>query len=139
MVSCFLSMVGCIAWTAYLLVYAADGEGLGAAEVLGELSECFARVMLSLLQLFLARGKALLSPRGHWLRRTFLLALVAGIVAMNIGCEVYGRYFGDLDWSTTLYFYASWPGFIILGLNTVLFAEVCIATIELFRRQESDM
>jgi len=149
LVSCGLSALGCTCLALNSLAFASDGVGSGMLEVLGEVCACFARVTLSLLQLFMARGRALLGAAGagpffrmgFWTRcrQLFLQGLVASIVLLSVGCEVYERYFGDTDWSTTLYFYDSWPGFIILMLNTVLFVEVCVATIELFRRPEREV
>lgn len=39
-----------------------------------------------------------------------------------------------MDWSTTLYFYASWPGLLILTFNSLLFAEVLRATHLLYKQ-----
>merc|ERR1712232_800718 len=111
--SCTLSLIGCAALSSTDWVYAQDGVGVGTVEVAGELAACGARLLLTLLQLYVASGKALLKSPEEFARRCFITTLVVAIVAVTLGCEVYERYFGDLDWSTTLYFYASWPGFTI--------------------------
>jgi len=137
--SCGCSALGCGCRLLDELVYARAGQGLGAVQVAGELLAVMARVTLSTLQLYVASGKALLQSATEVTRRRRVQLLVAGIVVVSMGCEVYVRYFGDLDWSTTLYFYASWPGFLILTLNTCLFAEVCLATWRLYKQPETSV
>jgi len=137
LISCGCSALGNFLLGVHNVVYAWDGEGLGAVQILGELSNCLAKVILSTLQLYIASGKALLTSHTEARRRTILKILVLGIFLVTLGCEVWGRYFGDLDWSTTLYFYESWPGTLILIFNTILFAEVCRATFKLIRLGDS--
>jgi len=138
-VSCGCSALGCGCRLIDELVYAMAGEGLGAVQVAGELWAVVARLTLSTLHLFVASGKALLQSETEVARKRRVQLLVAGIVVVSMGCEVYVRYFGDLDWSTTLYFYASWPGFLILTLNSCLFAEVCLATWRLYKQPETSV
>merc|ERR1712226_413369 len=105
--------------------------------ILGELTACVAKVLLSMLQLYVARGNALLRSDEEKTRRCVLRLIIVGTFLISLGCEAYGRYYSNLDWSTTLYFYESWPGMIVLTLNLLLFFEVCRSTRILFKKPET--
>jgi len=135
LVAASLSAAGCLCLAAHAVVYAANGWGLGPLEIFGKLLACLSRLVLSMLQLFVARGKGLVDAPEEWVRRCYLRVVLLGTVVMSVGCELYGRSY--LDWSTTLYFYSSWPGTIVLLLNIGLFVDVCTSTLWLYRQPET--
>lgn len=105
--------------------YMRTGVEFRAFDVLGVFLSCLAKVQLSLLQLFLVRGRDCLRSPGDFVRRNFVRCGIVVFVLVSVGCEIQSSYLGDLDYSTTLHFYSSWPGFVVLTLNTLLFLDVC--------------
>lgn len=136
--SCVFSAINCAFRLAFDVQFSRKGTGKNSLEVWGELFASSARLLLTVLQLYIANGKALIESKDQRGRRALLSFLVLGIIVTSLGCEVYARFFGDLDWSTTLYFYASWPGFLIMAFNTAIFADVCHSTYNLYLLPEQN-
>jgi len=136
LVACGCSALGCAATLLHERHYAEHGVGRGNFQVLGELLSTLARLQLACLQLYIANGKALINAPEEFVRRLIIQALIIGIIVVSVGCEIWARYYGDLDWSTTLYFYSSWPGHLILMFNSILFAEVLRSTYLLYKQPD---
>merc|ERR1719330_815191 len=115
------------------LTYAFDGVGNREAAVIGTFCECISKVQIAVLQLFIARGRGFLQSPSEYSRRRVVQVAVTIYVLAAVGSEVYEQYFRHLDWSTTVYFYASWPGLLLVALNTLLFFDVMRSTLQVFK------
>lgn len=117
--SALLSAAGCGWLTLHHTVYANDGMGLPAAGIFGDFCACMAKALLTALSLLVARGWALLHDPGTRFQRYGIVAVLIGIIAMTVGCEIHTVYFHDQ--STNFFIYESWPGIFIMVLNLSLF------------------
>merc|ERR1740121_2234800 len=137
LVAVVLSSVGGFFMLVDSLTFARDGVGVREAAVLGATCECLAKVQLALLQLFVSRGRDFLQSPREFTRRTVVQISVLIFIALAVGSEIYEQYYAHLDWSTTVYFYSSKPGAVVLLLNILLFIDVVRSTRQLF--QKGDM
>jgi surface polysaccharide O-acyltransferase-like enzyme len=99
-------------------VFAYDGRGVLLAAVLGTFWACMGKAALTILQILVAKGWAILFTPGEQPERIAIVLAITGIISMSVGCEVWEQFFHDQ--STSFYLYESWPGRIILMLNIVL-------------------
>lgn len=113
-----------------------DGFGLSLLEVIGQVWICASKALLMLLQLLTAKGWALFYSPEEVVQRQVVMFLVGLIVFASIGCEIHAEYFSSS--STDLYLYESWPGYTILFLNVMLFAEAWRSMRETYRHETSD-
>lgn len=137
LVSTAFTILECLLRLVHEGTYAENGVGVRPLDVLGVLAACVAKLLLISVQIYIANGNALLASEDQAGRRQYLGVLVAGVVATSVGCEVYARYFSDMDWSTTLYFYESWPGLTLLGFNSLIFLDICCSTWTQFKAPEN--
>jgi len=118
--SCILSALGCGLSTLDHFVYAFDGWGVRWAALLSSVAVCGAKLSLSLLQLLVAGGWALVGAQNEKSARmrSTVCAATLGIFLLTISCELHQEY--GRDTATAVYLYESWPGCIILLLNICL-------------------
>jgi len=122
LLSALLSAVGSLCLVLHYWAFAVDGRGVAILRVLGQLSVCAAKALLSLLTLLIAKGWSLFQVRGSVAHGRLMLMILLVIILMSVACEIHADFV--LDWSTTLYLYDSWPGTVILGLHLVVLLEV---------------
>jgi len=134
LVAVVLSSVGGLFMLIDSLTFARDGVGAREAAVIGATCECLAKVQLGLLQLFVSRGRDFLRSPREFVRRTVILISVLIFITVAVVSEIYEQYYAHLDWSTTVYFYSSKPGAIVLFLNIALFMDVVRSTRQLFQK-----
>jgi len=111
-------MAGAGLRTLHHLAFASNGRGAVLLAVLGALLACVAKALLTILQFSIARGWAVFYSPDDWPKRFMFLTGLSSVVFMSVGCEIWEQYFHDQ--STAFYHYESWPGRLILGLNTCL-------------------
>jgi surface polysaccharide O-acyltransferase-like enzyme len=99
-------------------VFAYDGRGVLLAAVLGTFWACMAKAALTILQILVAKGWAILFTPNEKPQRIAIVLAITGVISISVGCEVWEQFFHDQ--STSFYLYESWPGRIILMLNIVL-------------------
>merc|ERR1719296_185842 len=134
LVAVALSSVGGLFMLIDSLTFARDGVGMREAAVIGATCECLAKVQLGLLQLFVSRGRDFLQSPREFTRRTVVQISVLIFILVAVVSEIYEQYYAHLDWSTTVYFYSSKPGAVVLLLNILLFIDVVRSTRQLFQK-----
>jgi hypothetical protein len=130
------SCVSCCCLMLHNAAYARDGWGIGFLEIVGVISSCYGKALLAVLLYLLARGWTLLTSEAESSRRILFTAVFAGIVVLSVGCEIHGLYFHDQ--STSLYLYESWPGAVILILNSFLLYTALHLLWETFQKEASE-
>lgn len=118
--SCAGSSTGALCLTLHYTQFMKDGEGFLFLATLGGILLCLAKAILMTLQLVAAKGWGLLRSPQELFHRRLTTCLLVGIVFASIAVEIHGRFFNQRDWNTTLYFYSSWSGIVILLLNTCM-------------------
>lgn len=134
LVAVALSSLGGLLMVVDSLSFALDGRGVRELAVIGATCECLAKVQLALLLLFVSRGRDFLQSPREFTRRTVVQLSVVVFVLLAVGSEICEQYYAHLDWSTTVYFYSSKPGFVILAMNMALFLDVVRSTRQLFAK-----
>lgn len=89
---------------------------LGA--VLGTFWACLGKAVLTILQILIAKGWGLLFTPDERPQRIAIVTILCTVVSLSVGCEIWEQYFHDQ--STSFYLHESWPGHIIMALNTFI-------------------
>jgi len=112
------SALGCACRAVHHLVFAYNGKGVLLAAVFGTFWACLAKAVLTILQILIAKGWALLFTPDERPQRMAIAGILSAVISLSVGCEIWEQYFHDQ--STNFYLHESWPGHIILTLNVFI-------------------
>eukprot|EP00928_Gymnodinium_smaydae_P018540 TRINITY_DN17058_c0_g2_i1.p1 TRINITY_DN17058_c0_g2~~TRINITY_DN17058_c0_g2_i1.p1 ORF type:complete len:494 (-),score=103.23 TRINITY_DN17058_c0_g2_i1:68-1462(-) len=111
------SAIGCGCRALHHLDYASDGRGVLFLAVMGTFFACVGKALLTVLQFMIAKGFALFTPEER-AKRLAIAGVLAGVITVSVGCEIWEQYYHDQ--STSFYLHESWPGRLSLALNLCL-------------------